>query len=117
MLAGPGVNPTESKYTASHHAMSVSGFDARQKIAEVGLQVRLIVRRRHAVDAQCSISCASGDKLRTSIHGRSGDAARSAPAQDVSSPDRLSIVVSCFVDRFAVELTPNFGDGRDQAAA
>lgn len=73
----------------SHRRRDVSaGFDAHQEIIKIGIEVRCIIRRRHAVDAPQAIG------LRASILGRSGDAARSSPARDVSSPDRLSIVVS-----------------------
>ena len=79
----------------SHRRRDISaGLDARQQVREIGLQVRFVVRPPSRRRCRARHPCASDETPRTSIRGRSGDAARSAPARGSSSPDRLSIVVS-----------------------
>lgn len=79
----------------SHRRRDVSaGFDAHQDIIKIGLEVRFIIRRRHAVDAGRAILARQAIGFEHPFTVESGDAARSTPAQGVSSPDRLSIVVS-----------------------
>lgn len=74
--------------------MVAAGFDAHQEAIKIGLEICLVVRRHHAVDARRAILARQAIGFHHPFAVDQVMQPRSAPARDVPSPDRLSIVVS-----------------------